>query len=120
MLMLLRLKPYHACAIARLLGGYSLTGCHPLNFVATLKAHNSSDLAEFFAKLPQLDFVSGFATHMAPVPLPSYVEQARAASAKAGRGHPLPVRLYPDICHTVHSARFVWQGNLLKYARILD
>ena len=65
-------------------------------------AHNASLLGDFFAAVPPLDWVTGFATHMAPVPLPDYTRLAAAGSARAGRS-PLPIRQYPDLCHTVHA-----------------
>ena len=70
---------------------------------AAAAAHNVTDLAEFFATAPRLGFVTGLATHMAPTPFPDYVELAAAASKLAGRWPTLPIRQYPDLCHTVHA-----------------
>ena len=57
---------------------------------AAAAAHNSSLLAQFFSELsrPELAFVSGLATHMAPVPFPQYVAQAPKRLAIRQCEHP--------------------------------
>eukprot|EP01052_Picozoa_sp_SAG31_P013614 SAG31_NODE_822_length_11777_cov_11.328738_6_plen_1264_part_00 len=70
---------------------------HPTAAIwAAAAAHNASLLAEFFQLLeqPELSFVSGLATHMAPVPFPKFVKDAPSR---------FPIRQYSDLCHTVHA-----------------
>ena len=70
---------------------------HPAAAIyAAPAAENASVLADFFRLMrqPELSFVSGLATHMAPVPLPQFVAEAPAH---------LPIRQYSDLCHTVHA-----------------
>eukprot|EP01051_Picozoa_sp_SAG22_P013677 SAG22_NODE_1558_length_4129_cov_2.138213_2_plen_507_part_00 len=70
---------------------------HPKTAIwAAAAAHNASVLSKFFDLMqePELSFVSGLATHMAPVSFPAYVKEAPAR---------FPVRQYSDLCHTVHA-----------------
>lgn len=60
-------------------------GCSQrLDSVRVLQAHGDT----------RVSFVSGLATHMAPVSFPPYVKEAPAQ---------FPVRQYSDLCHTVHA-----------------
>lgn len=76
---------------------HSLHQHHPTAAVwAAAAAHNASVLAEFFQLMeqPELSFVAGLATHMAPTPFPMFVKEAPSR---------FPVRQYSDLCHTVHA-----------------